>query len=239
MSELDQKKIWRHFQGEGRDSFLAARPRLRWLAGQIRRWANGAKPVRVLNIGVGDGYFEQCSLDQGCEVHSLDPDEEAIAQVSNQGVCGVVGVIEKMPFEAGAFDVVVASEVLEHLDAVQGAAGLAEIARVLAPRGVFLGTVPYNEDLSLGETVCPCCGVRFHRWGHQRSFDLASMRQELEGRFIVRELRRTAFPDLKRGLVGKVKGWARIALAMTGQQIASPQIFFAASPRSASSAQAS
>lgn len=233
MQEPNQDKIWRHFQGEGRRSFVSSHPRLRYLAARVKKWV-GQKRVargaaRVLNIGVGDGYFEEQALKAGLEVYSVDPDAGAVAQVTEQGARGAIGVIESLPFESEYFDVVTASEVLEHLGSEQRSLGLAEISRVLNPGGLFIGTVPYAEDLSLNETVCPCCGMVFHRWGHQASFTLESMRHELESCFVVQELRRTAFVSyIDRGLGGKVKAVFRVMLAKFGQQIASPNILFLA-----------
>jgi SAM-dependent methyltransferase len=231
MNEVNQDKIWRHFQGAGSESFAASHPRLRYLVRQAKGWAP-ANGRRLLNIGVGDGYLEGLAIAVGLEVHSLDPDSEAIARVCQNGTKGVTGIIEAMPFESETFDVVVASEVLEHLSEKQRLAGLQEVARVLKPDGRFLGTTPYNEDLFLGRTVCPCCGVVFHRWGHQASFTMRSMRAGLEKHFFVERLTRTAFPNFGRypeamGL-GAIKGAIRIVLAKLGQQIASPNIYFAA-----------
>lgn len=231
MCEQNQEKIWRHFQGAGSESFAASHPRLSYLAKRAKKWA-GNRGGRVLNIGVGDGYFEVNAIAAGLDVTSLDPDAEAISKICDKGMRGVVGIIESLPFDAGEFDVVVASEVLEHLSAAQRAAGLSEIARVLKPGGLLIGTVPYDEDLKLNETVCPCCGAIFHRWGHQASFKLDSMRNELEPHFQVVEVRRTAFVSYAdRGIGGKIKSAVRVALAKFGQPIASPNILFLAKNR--------
>ncbi len=212
----DQSKIWSHFQNEAVESFDAARPRLEYLVGRIARRATHARP-RVLNIGVGNGYLERLCQTRGWDIHALDPDEQALERLRVEGIKTQVGSIEKLPFAAEAFDFVVASEVIEHLDASQRTAGLAEIARVLAPGGWFFGTTPYNEDLKLGMTVCPCCGACFHRWGHQASFTLESLTAELGPWFQVVELRRTAFVDFRgRSLPGKVKSALRVLLARQG-----------------------
>jgi SAM-dependent methyltransferase len=186
----------------------------------------------VLNIGVGSGHFEQTAMAHGFEVHSLDPDQVAVERLSQSGVTGHVGYIERMELADRQFDAVVASEVLEHLHDEQRAAGLKEIARILKPGGWFLGTVPYNENLKAGDVICPCCGALFHRWGHQQSFTLESLRAELESKFIVRELRRTAFVSFRdRGPFGKLKSLARLVLARAGQMIAVPSIYWAAQVR--------
>jgi SAM-dependent methyltransferase len=225
-----QDKIWSHFQNADPDSFAAAKPRLEYLARVIAAKVTAPKR-KVLNIGVGSGHFEQVALAQGWEVHSLDPDATAIARLTDAGVQGHVGYIERMDLADDTFDAVVASEVLEHLTDEQRAAGAAEIARVLKPGGWFLGTVPYNENLKAGDVICPCCGALFHRWGHQKSFTEEILRQELSARFDVRELRRTAFVSFgDRGPFGKVKSLMRLLLARWGQMIAIPSLYWAVQP---------
>lgn len=226
-----QDKIWSHFQNADPESFAAAKPRLEYLVRVISRRVQNRSP-RVLNIGVGSGHFEQTALGRRFEVHSLDPDSRAIERLQTAGVKGHVGYIEQMDLESNQFDAVVASEVLEHLHDVQRTAGIREIARVLKPGGWFLGTVPYKENLKAGDVVCPCCGALFHRWGHQKSFTLDTVRAELGDSFEVVELRRTAFVSYRdRGPFGKLKSLARLVLARAGQMIAIPSVYWLARVR--------
>jgi SAM-dependent methyltransferase len=223
-----QDKIWSHFQNADPESFAAAKPRLEYLARVIAAKVKSPSP-KVLNIGVGSGHFETVALARGFEVHALDPDAVAIERLSAAGIAGHVGYIEQMSLTDSQFDAVVASEVLEHLHDAQRTAGISEIARILKPGGWFLGTVPYNENLKAGDVVCPCCGALFHRWGHQKSFTLETVRNELSRHFTVRELRRTAFVSFRdRGPFGKLKSLTRLALARAGQMIAVPSIYWAA-----------
>ena len=228
---MNQEKIWAHFQNADTESFAAARPRLEFLVHSIARKVRPGVP-RVLNIGVGSGHFETTALARGWNVSALDPDANAIARLSSLGVMGHVGYIENTPFAESTFDAVVASEVLEHLTDSQRAAGIVEIARVLKPGGWFLGTVPYQEDLRTGNVLCPCCGVLFHRWGHEKSFSLASVRTEVSPQFEISELRCTAFVSFcDRSIGGKVKSFIRLMLARAGQMIAVPSIFWVATKR--------
>ncbi|MFQ5588247.1 MAG: class I SAM-dependent methyltransferase [Nitrospiria bacterium] len=174
----NQARIWDHFQNRAPESFKAAKPRLDFIIGQIAKRKQTARP-RVLNIGAGDGYFESVAQKHGWEIYALDPNETAIQRLVKQRVKGFQGYVEMMPFESEMFDFVVASEVIEHLTDEQRARGLKEIVRVLKPDGLFLGTVPYCEDLFLNEVVCPKCGDVFNRWGHQKSFDLSDIQNEL------------------------------------------------------------
>ncbi|MFV2068124.1 MAG: class I SAM-dependent methyltransferase [Pirellulales bacterium] len=228
MAMPGQGKIWHYYQTEAPETFRAARPRLDYLLRQIARHAIMDGP-RVLNIGVGDGYFEKMALARGWTVHSLDPDRASLVQLAQVGVHVQVGMIDAIPLADSAFDFVVASEVFEHLTDDQRRRGVVEIARLLVPGGRFLGTVPYHEDLDEGRVVCPHCGQTFHRWGHLHSFDLARIATELSEHFKVQQVRRTAFVTYRdRSMLGKIKSLARWGLARYGQPIAVPSIYWMA-----------
>lgn len=223
-----QEKIWTYFQNDAAEVFEAAHPRLDFLVSEVRKRCPLKHPV-VLNIGVGDGYFERQASRQPWEVHALDPDARAIERLQAENVRGHVGYMERIPLADQSCHCVVASEVLEHLTEEQAIHALAEAARVLKTDGVFLGTTPYEEDLSASQAVCPRCGERFHRFGHRRSFTRESLRQELSRYFAVRVIRVTAFPGFRgRSLAGKVKSLIRVALAKSGQQIAVPSLYWQA-----------
>lgn len=77
-----------------------------------------------------------------------------------------------LPFAAGAFDCVIASEVLEHLH--QDADALAEIARVLKPGGSLAVSVPREGP----ERVCWMLSTAYHDvpGGHVRIYEQAGLR---------------------------------------------------------------
>lgn len=221
---MNQTRIWDHFQSEGIDSFRNSAPRKRFLVERLRRGQ------RVLNIGIGGGFFELIALRRQIEVYSLDPSEAAIKRVRDtlgMGDRAVIGRAEAAPFEDGHFEAVVMSEVLEHLDDEALSGALAEVRRLLAPAGRLLVTVPHNENLADGVVVCPCCGEQFHRWGHVRSFDRPLLRETLARHgFVVRKLSLQAFPDWRRrGLRAWFKSITRFLLGKLGMPIAQPCIF--------------
>lgn len=189
---MEQSKIWEHFQNEGSASFAGAKPRLRYLARLLR------PDDRVLDVGVGDGAFEEIAAERGLVVHVLDPDARAIERVAGRlglGDRAKAGSIVSIPWPDASFDSVVVSEVLEHLDDATLEAGLAEIRRVLRPGGVLLGTVPADENLEAETAVCPDCGRRFHRWGHARSFSATGLAASLSARFVEVSVERRWFPS--------------------------------------------
>lgn len=223
----DQTRIWDYFQGEGVRSFDEAVPRLKHLLSAAQRLSRGQR-WQVLNIGTGNGWFEQAGHQLGWHMFSLDPSQLAIARVRAFGVAGQVGLIERAPFGDGVFDAVVCSEVFEHLTGEQLRQGLAEIKRMLRPGGYLIGTVPFNETLRRGETVCPDCGNVFHRWGHQQAFTVASMRTTLEAAGLQpTTLRVRSFPYFEQpSLLNMTKSGLVKIVGALGAQAAFPALCF-------------
>jgi len=226
-----QDKIWNHFQNEQPDSFKDAQPRLDYILRSIRCKQQSASP-KVLNIGAGDGYFEITAQRKKIQIYSLDPDEVTVRRLTSEKIRAFQGYIQKMPFSDSEFDFVVASEVLEHLDTNQFRRGISEVLRVLTPKGWFIGTVPYNEDMRLNHVVCPDCGKQFHRWGHERTFGRSSLRSELKPYFDTIILKRRAFVTFRHcGLTMMTKNLVRLILAPFGAPLSSPNLFFMAQKR--------
>jgi SAM-dependent methyltransferase len=191
---------------------------------------HGRRPGRVLNIGIGAGGLEKLLKNRGWAVSSLDPSRDTVEAQVKLGMDAHCGYAQRMPFSDAAFDVVVASEVLEHIEPDIRVEVLAEIARVLADGGWFIGSVPYREHLPDNEVICPDCGKIFHRWGHVSSFDQPQLRAELAARFEVVSCTRRSFVDwaAARTPLRMLKAVAQSVLGRLGEQIASPSINFAA-----------
>ena len=102
--------------------------------------AVGGPGKKVLDLGCRAGALSQHFLAEN-EVTGVDVDENALQHAARRGLRTVWGDIEEpLPFEDGTFDAVVVGEILEHVrfpDEV-----VAEIARVLKPDGVVVGSVP-------------------------------------------------------------------------------------------------
>ena len=226
---MDEQRIWDHFQTTRVDAFDRARGRYAAMAAQAVRRQGGATG-RVLNIGIGAGGLERLMKARGWTVAALDPSPAAVAPLVEEAIDARCAVAQDMPFETGLFDIVVASEVLEHIEPATRAQALAEIHRVLKPGGWLIGSVPYCEVLADHEVICPDCGKVFHRWGHVSSFDLAQMHGELAARFDAVSCRRLSFVDWSAARTpGRfIKALAQSLLGRMGEAIASPSIEFAA-----------
>lgn len=119
-----------------------------WFVGRRRLFAREiaatgtARTARVLDIGTSTGTNLRMLRDLGfTDVTGLDFSAEAIAYCASKGLGEVrQGDICAMPFPDASFDLVLATDIIEHVDDDETA--LAEIARVLRPGGRVLVTVP-------------------------------------------------------------------------------------------------
>jgi 2-polyprenyl-3-methyl-5-hydroxy-6-metoxy-1,4-benzoquinol methylase len=95
----------------------------------------------VLELGCGTGILARQLLEFGNTVTGLDISEVAIAQLP-QEIQGVVATLPSIPLPDRRFDVVVGTEVLEHIDDDRGC--VKEAVRVLRPGGRAYFAVPNN-----------------------------------------------------------------------------------------------
>jgi SAM-dependent methyltransferase len=232
--EIDptNRALWRYYQNDACGTFSLAHPRL----AHLKRTAAKLGPRRslqILNIGGGEGWLEQQCLNSGWRVSALDPDEGAVMSLRTRGVDSKVGTITRIPFEAGRFDVVFCSEVLEHLRDNEIDPAISEINRCLGSRGHLIGTVPYRERVADNTIFCPHCRTSFHKWGHVQSFDESRMRALLAASgFDVILLGPRAFADFSRPeFKNQLKSLIRAILGRLGEPIASPNLFFVARKR--------
>lgn len=181
MDQATQDKIWDYWQTTGIKSFASNTGRLDYVAKLVFK----TRKQKVLTIGVGDLYLEKVMLRNRVDLYVMDPSEATISSAHDSLQLDpsrvMVGYSQDMPFEADSFDVVVMSEVLEHLDDDVLERTIQELYRVLRKGGQFIGTVPFNEDLE--HIMCPHCTSVFHRVGHVRSFDKKSLRKAINAVF--------------------------------------------------------
>jgi len=95
--------------------------------------------AKVLEVGPGDGSgFAHAEHMKGSFIVGVDPDPAVKSNALLSQT--VVGTVEQLPFEAGSFDAVVCSYVIEHVRKPMAAAR--EICRVLRPNGVLVFRTP-------------------------------------------------------------------------------------------------
>jgi ubiquinone/menaquinone biosynthesis C-methylase UbiE len=115
---------------------------------RILKLTDRATPVKVLDLGCGNGIASYAFASLNCEVIAVDPDashdvglmaaDRLRTQISSGSITTVQANAELLPFPSNTFDVIYERQALHHFsNLVQG---LTECARVLKPGGLFLAT---------------------------------------------------------------------------------------------------
>lgn len=174
MQRRSQDEIFASYNWWDQDNLLfrITRERCDYIESCIDR-AFGREALRqqtILEVGCGGGLICEQLARRGASCIGLDPSagalEVARAHVRQSGLAGRVffqqGVAESLPYAAGSFSVVVCLDVLEHVSDLERT--INEIARVLAPGGVFVFDTINRTWLS--RLVLIWIGERlFHRFG--------------------------------------------------------------------------
>lgn len=96
---------------------------------------------RVLDAGCGTGRATAALVARGADVVAVDLGQRLVARTRQRCACRpLVGTVLSLPFPGDAFDVVLSTEVIEHLP--EPAAAVKEFARVLKPGGHLVLSTP-------------------------------------------------------------------------------------------------
>ncbi|MGY2061537.1 class I SAM-dependent methyltransferase, partial [Nocardia gipuzkoensis] len=131
----------------------------------------GIRPgVRVIDVGCGQGRHSFEAYRRGADIVAFDQNSADLADVkvmfgamaetgeapAHARAETVQGDALALPFDDGEFDVVIASEILEHIPDDERA--ITELARVLRPGGALAVTVPRW----LPERICWALSDEYH-----------------------------------------------------------------------------
>lgn len=106
---------------------------------------------KVLEIGCGHGELLQRLKTDGMDVYGTDLDEERIRFLTGKGVCCYLCDAAKAPVPDHSMDVVICSELLEHVPDPMNV--IMEIRRVLKKNGRVYCSVPYMKYCDCHEHV--------------------------------------------------------------------------------------
>ncbi|HHT9155478.1 MAG TPA: methyltransferase domain-containing protein [Candidatus Tripitaka sp. YC43] len=162
----------------------------------LAQFVGPTEGLTILDVGAREGLF--LGLLKGNKV-AFDLSPFHLKFSREQGSSGVAGFGERLPFKDNSFDVVVCSQVLEHVLNPEVIAG--EMVRVLKPTGRVIVETPFGEaEENLFEVQGDSgqmvrrgdpAGRPYHRKGRPPTFHVRSFRDE-------KELERL-FPSLKAG----------------------------------------
>jgi len=145
------------------------------LADELKRLG---PPGRALDIGAAGGGNTRVLRERGWDVVATDYDENAVEIARSRGLDAIHADARDLPLPSSSFDLVVAFEILEHIQEDDQAA--AELFRVLRPGGSALISVPSGMDLWSAHDVAV---------SHVRRYDRAGLRKVIEDAgFVVDEL---------------------------------------------------
>ena len=142
----------------------------------MRAMVRSDTPLRILDVGCGTGLNAALLVEQGHDVYGIDLSPVAIEKFRAKGLQGsVINVeAEPIPLPADSFDLVYASEVIEHC--VDTISFLRNLGTVLKPGGTLLLSTPnsafwaYRLMALVGLTV-----GEFQHPGHVRFFSDRSL----------------------------------------------------------------
>jgi len=132
------------------------------------------RDIRLLDIGCGQGHLVQAVRQAGyLDVHGVDISSEQVAQAHAGGLHAEVqqgDFRDVLGRAAGTLDVVLATDVLEHLTRNEVVATMDLIRMSLKPTGMFVARVP-NAGSPFGGQI------RYGDLTHESWFTVRSLRQ--------------------------------------------------------------
>jgi len=141
----------------------------------VPRWAHSA-----LDLGCGDGYLSYLLAKRGIHVTAVDVSLTRLEKFRDiaraYGITQIQADVRQTGLSSGSFDLVICSEVLEHIPDYHNV--LKEAYRILKDEGHMIITVPYKENLK--PIVCPHCLKVFYQDGHLHRFDRRNLARKLK-----------------------------------------------------------
>lgn len=125
----------------------------------------------ILDVGCGKAWVAEKFLKRGKKVISLDISKtnpkRALEKYPSTNHFGTVADSFKLPFTENSFDLIIASEIIEHVVNPEGFVN--ELFRTLKPGGKLLISTPYKEKLRY--VLCIHCNKKTPLNAHLHSFD--------------------------------------------------------------------
>lgn len=146
-ADLDEKEVKHYYTDIERYDWVTA-PKYpeklfhNWREWEIRRWINKyGRGSTILDLGCGTGLISRHL--SGDRIVALDINRWAVERAkshSPETVQFIVGDADCLPLDSNIFDVVVCTDVIEHL--LRPETALKEILRVMKKGAILIGEVP-------------------------------------------------------------------------------------------------
>ena len=137
----------------------------------------------ILDAGCGNGILIN-RLNKKWLAFGCDISEVALRKVRGKKT---LADIAALPYPDNAFDLVISSDVIEHITDEYYAKVLSELSRVA--KRYLLIAVPYEELLEEAGVVCPKCLVSYHAHLHQRAYSTKKMTELFGESFGVKQVK--------------------------------------------------
>ncbi len=146
----------------------------------MRAWIK--RGDRCLDFGGGGGDLAELMVKADLRVACFEPSGKRARLIEdrlgfNPDFLGVV----RIP-QSETFDFVICTEVIEHVPISETDHFLRSLTKHIVRSGRVLLTTPHAEILDNGQVYCPCCDHVFHRWQHQRSWQIEEIQELFECR---------------------------------------------------------
>ena len=125
---------------------------------------------RALDLGCGPGRFSSILAARGWRVTAVDTDSQNVAQAAQYGDARLGDAITVLKtLDSGAYGLVLALELIEHMPVSHAMELLQDVARVLGPKGeVIVSTPNRHSPEGLGGYYW---GERVRGWGKWNAWD--------------------------------------------------------------------
>lgn len=124
----------------------------------------------VLEIGCNSGgLLNMLQREKQCYVKGIDISAPLVQRALKKGINAVIGEAENLPFQDESFEVVIMTEIMEHL--YDPKLALKEASRVLKKGGYFIGSVPHPDSHNSKKAT-----LEEHHW-HCHIFDNGSLEE--------------------------------------------------------------
>jgi 2-polyprenyl-3-methyl-5-hydroxy-6-metoxy-1,4-benzoquinol methylase len=143
----------------------------------------------ILDAGCGEGYF--FSQIKAMEKYGIDISEKRLKTVISFPDSNVIcSDLKKLPFEDKKFDVIVCSEVLEHVDRYEEV--VLEFKRCLKPSGKLILSFPNESMVCLGRLLIMRLPV--HELDHVNSLTISDMKKLLSDKYVASNIPPLPYP---------------------------------------------